>query len=239
MTIKRSLLFNYINSRKNPYSHISSEKFTEDDLLLIANSIAELEQAVYKDTQMPLKGPESILEALQSYDIKFSAVVYDTSNGGTKLGPYIGYLIAYLIEPKSSEHFNLLYSIRLSLLNRVQTCISEKDNDGVEALEHMLNQFQQLIKSAKKFQRPIIFICDAARLNTSTAKKEFASLVSQSIESFRSLDAIVIALAKQTTSYKVIKHLEHSGTLDVVVDVLDTTTAPKENLHLVVLDFGN
>lgn len=212
MAVRTHVLFDTLRLRKNPHDFLSSITPMEPgDLRKIARAVANLEHEIYKDTEVYENGMSTFLEDFNTQGgLKYSAVLYDTENGGTRLGPYIGYLVAYEVD-KDDEEIDDMIDEAESVLGRQKA--------------------RELKQTLLSHTGPVVYVSDVVRVKTEKAKAEFGKMLTEFVEKIKAENAIVIATMREATSYKVLKRFEQMGVCEVLAEVPDDDYYDDETVY--------
>lgn len=236
MAVRTKIVLDEFSPRRNPFKMLGESQIAPRDLEKIARSIAKLERETYRDTEVEETGFHGMLDTLRDEDLKYSAVIYDTNSGGTELGPYIGYVLAYTINP-SHEDFTDAFEYVDDVIDRASRQARRGGASEMEKVAKMRQDVSSIQKELIRTSSPVVYANDAVRQRTDFAKQELNSFWSELFKRLKDAGAYLMASCRAETSYKVIKRLEQQGILEIKLDVPDDDYFDDEIVHHVIVKF--
>lgn len=192
-------------TRQNDAVLFKSKELSRREKVTIAEGIHELLKVCLYDSDLRPLPKEFLFTTMLHHGTKLVGVVFDPSQGGTELGPYIGSILAFSTNADAVIQSHMIQHV----------CHLLHYEFGEEDMTERIIEGVRRRGNGRNF----VLIVERSRMLSDYAKQEMAKLNSEFYGYLRTNGYMIVTVCRKSTSYKTYKKMESEGIFRFYVDL--------------------
>jgi len=186
--------------RKNEYELFGDRVLSRTEKMRISESLEEITSLAIEGSGVTALPASYFKNLLERFGTRLVGVVFDLSEGGTYLGPYVGSIAAF-----DTPRHVLLNMGLIDFFFR-----SARQPQKIRPFKEAIMRFSE--------SRRFLTISERSRMLSDYAKQEMAKLNAEFYGYLRQNSFLLLSVCRESTSYKTYKAMEASGSFRFILD---------------------